>query len=515
MDIRHLSFHVQIAALLLGMLMGSACTPKPVTTIQKSPTHPTTSLVSFDEVLQLLRSRPYDPAHLPLKSIPAADMGSSEMLRDAGRTLDSSADMLPPFRRLLHPNGVCLAGEWIIDRENPYSGLFKAGSRFPLVARLSPSNDAIAPHRLHVMSIGLVGKVFPAQDRRTLVQTANFITQTDIGGYISPKSKILYSDLVLTNAPDVTAVNRGLGLPGFARLGNIFDRVDVMKTERQLYPLAEAYRSGEPTRTPKFMKLTLHPGLETPDEGSGQDVRLEVWQQATPKNPLVYDITVSDRGETVGPDFLRRSRVHWEMAPIGRLVFAEAILSKACDDQIHFQHPAWREDVNDPVSSVRAKNGVAFGQPLVVDQVAIGGELLSPSPVSRVFSELNNITAWPTWLPDHLVSAATESPQAGFYHLTFNFEGQVVQALCKHDTLHNAALSLHCRGTTETAFFFTRPVEQNLTFVLTAIPGGKTQIAWELVLKSKHGGEVRDTLQSRIQRQLVHHFNQLGSVNGG
>ena len=49
------------------------------------------------------------------------------------RTVDSHADLRwgadgKGFRRLIHPNGVCLTGLWEITEETEYSGHFRKGS---------------------------------------------------------------------------------------------------------------------------------------------------------------------------------------------------------------------------------------------------------------------------------------------------------------------------------------------------------------------------------------------------
>jgi hypothetical protein len=58
------------------------------------------------------------------------------------RAVDSDADLRwgpdrRGFRRLLHPNGVCLTGKWQISEPTEYSGYFQAGSEGLLIARYS------------------------------------------------------------------------------------------------------------------------------------------------------------------------------------------------------------------------------------------------------------------------------------------------------------------------------------------------------------------------------------------
>ncbi len=486
-------------------LAGISCTAQRETTSVAAikPADENASSMSFDQVWGILQSNPYDPNHLPVNKVSLAEFRSEKLLADAGRTLDSAADIRAPFHRLIHPNGVCLAVEWIIDKSNSHSGLFRQGSRFPVIVRFSSSGDRVMVEKGRLNSFGFVGKVFPSEDRRMPVRTANFFTQTDLGRFVSPESKVLHSGLAMSNAPGVTAVNQGPDALGFAITGSTFDRVDVMKTQRQLYPLAEAHRSGETTRTPLYMKVALSPALDTPGDGAGQDIRLEIWNHIQKKGPLVYEITLSDDGKVIGPAFLQRSFIRWDPAPIGRIVLTEAVLSAACDNQIHFQHPAWRDSVDDPASTVRKRYGAGFGQPLVKDQIALEGEVTSPKDIKQVFDELNNIEAWPVWVANHLVRSVEANPKEHFYDLTFEVGGELTRSICRHESQPDAAISMSCRNTTDEALFLKSPVQHDLTFLLSPFPDGRTHIHWRLLLKSEKALEAREALQADIERSLV------------
>ena len=120
--------------------------------------------------------------------------GRAHLFRQAvERTVDSNADLRwgpdrKGFRRLLHPNGVCLTGLWEITEETAYSGYFRKGSRALVVGRYSTC--CTETRRGHTRSLSLVGKVFPTTDPNhpQPLHTASFITQEDLGETIPTTS---------------------------------------------------------------------------------------------------------------------------------------------------------------------------------------------------------------------------------------------------------------------------------------------------------------------------------------
>ena len=276
----------------------------------------------------------------------------------AARALDSRADLRwgpdnRGFRRLLHPNGVCLFGRWIIDTPTTYSGYFSEGQEALIVGRYSACCSET--RRGHLRSLSLVGKLFPTTDAHHVdrLSTANFITQEDLGG-----ERTLYiNDAKFRNAPDVTPWRRGLGTPILLLTALAFKLVDREPTIRQLYPIAElGLKSGQPTRAPKFMQLTV--AEQQPRvRGDEIDFRNEVLEQIydpgdpAPRRKLVFNIEVCDGGDTRGLLVQRRSFEGWRR--IGRIEFTEAVASYNGDFVLHFPHPPWRVDPNDPQSVVR------------------------------------------------------------------------------------------------------------------------------------------------------------------
>ena len=275
------------------------------------------------------------------------------------RTLDSGADLRwgadrKGFRRLVHPNGVCLIGQWRIVEETGYSGYFSKGSTALAITRYSTC--CTETRRGRTRSLSMVGKLFPTTDPHHAepLRTANFITQQDIAG----DDTEYVNDAELRNAPDMTISRRGAGAPLLLTIGLVFSRVDKEPGIRQLYPIAELGKpAGTPTRAPEFMRLLVAP--EQPRiAGVDLDFRDEIMAQIfdrgdpVPRRTLTFTIEVTDQGLTTGPAVkLRRTFQDWRA--IGSLVFDNAVISYNGDSVIHFSHPTWREDRNDPATATR------------------------------------------------------------------------------------------------------------------------------------------------------------------
>jgi hypothetical protein len=201
-----------------------------------------------------------------------------------------------------------------------------------------------------------VGKLFPTTDPNHTepLRTASFFTQEDIGG----ERTHYINDAELRNAPNVHVLRRARGVPILLITGLVFQRVDKEPAQRQLYQIAELGKpANEPTRAPRFMRLLVATDQPRID-GDALDFRDEVMAQifdrgdATPKRTLLFDIEVTDEGSTHGPGLSQNvSFNNWKR--IGRLTFDNAVASYNGDFVIHFNHPTWRNDRNDPSTATR------------------------------------------------------------------------------------------------------------------------------------------------------------------
>jgi hypothetical protein len=331
----------------------------------------------FADVQQAIFAQPYqrvwgapDAPALPryqvtLKSLLSGLLhcGRYQFRNAAIRTVDSHADLRwgagqEGYRRLLHPNGIALTGLWQIDADTPYTGYFAKGSHALIVARYSTCCSET--RRGYTRSLSMVGKLFPTTDpdHTEPLRTANFIAQQDIGGDHTD----FINDAEIRNAGDVTALRRGSGLWGFLVTGIVFQSVDKMPAVRQLYPIAELDKpANEHTSAPQFMRLLV--AADQPRiEGDRLDFRDEIMAQIydrgdpAPKRKLVFRIEVTDDGESHGPPVrMRWTFRNWRQ--IGTITLDRAVTSYNADHVLHFNHPTWRRDRNNPKTATRV-NGM-------------------------------------------------------------------------------------------------------------------------------------------------------------
>jgi hypothetical protein len=282
-------------------------------------------------------------------------------LAAAKRVLASDADLRwgpdgKGFRRMLHANAVCMTGVWEVTADTPYTGYFRKGSRGLLIVRYSTC--CTETRRGNTRSLSMIGRIYPTTDpdHAEPLPTASFITQEDIGGENTP----YINDALLRNAPNTTATRRGSGMPILLLTGLVLNIAEKQPTIRQVYQIAELGKPpSEPTRAPEFMQLTVAPGQPV-IPGDDLDFRDEIMAHIydpgdpAPKRKLVFNIETSDTGTTHGlPIKERRDITNWKT--IGTMTFDAAVVSVNGDRVFHVNHPAWREDRNDPATVVKPK----------------------------------------------------------------------------------------------------------------------------------------------------------------
>jgi len=255
--------------------------------------------------------------------------GKNMILKDAERTLQEHADILKPFNKLAHPNGICLKGVWEIHEENRYSGYFKKHSKALIIAR---SSSALSnTHLGEIRSFGFAGKIFPTLDPHKVNQenTANFFLIDDLGGTDAKH----YTDVTLTNEPPVSVNSEVLRNVLYAlELANTFSKVDKNPSIRQLYEISElGEKDHSRIVTPKWMKVEAKAGQTVDAEDFRDELRI------SHNKKLVFIISVANKEDGQG-------KKEWQT--IGTITFDRSVVSTSCDHRLHFHHPKWRSDLN-------------------------------------------------------------------------------------------------------------------------------------------------------------------------
>jgi hypothetical protein len=256
----------------------------------------------------------------------------NKLLNASRRTLSDRSDLLPRFQKLLHPNGICLAGTWRITEETPYTGYFATGSEGLIIARASTALSEVRSDQLR--AFGLAGKIFPTTDpnHAAPLKTANFFTIEDLGG----RDTAHFLDAENTNDIINITIRPSLVFKGPLALtvANAFQTADNASSDetliRQLYPIAELGEADpEAAVAPTWMKIVGAAQTARIDE---VDFRDELAIDNYPDG-ISLDIYVADAGT-------RRGEKEWNY--IGEIHFTDSVASDSCDHRLHFSHPGFR-----------------------------------------------------------------------------------------------------------------------------------------------------------------------------
>ena len=247
---------------------------------------------------------------------------------DAHRTLEDHADLLEPFDKLAHPNGVCLKGIWRIDTPNPYSGYFALGSEALIVARASTALSETK--RGETRAFGMAGKLFATTNPLEEVSwySANFFVIDDLGGTDAE----YYTDVQLTNEPEVSFTSSVFSAFAYGlKVANAFRGADKNSGIRQLYEISSLGEQDQSAVvTPRWMKIEAE---ENQTKFGVGDFRDEFVLHKGEK--LVFFVSVASK--KVGGEQL------WKK--IGTITFDSSVVSGTCDHRLHFHHPKWRDDL--------------------------------------------------------------------------------------------------------------------------------------------------------------------------
>ncbi len=283
--------------------------------------------VSFNSVWNQVASDPLEK--LPHKDVSYFGLykkGKSIIKKDAKRTLNDHSDILAPFKKLAHPNGICFKGKWQIDTQNIYSGYFKKGSQALIIARASSAMSNTK--KGDIRAFGFAGKLFPTLDKDKIISehSANFFLIDDLGGTRAD----YYTDVELTNEPSVSMNSEVIKNMLYAlEVSHQFEKADKHSTIRQLYEISEL-GTDEQIITPKWMKIEAKNAPKVDAKDFRDELKIE------DENTLTFNIYVANK-------IVDKKKV-WEK--IGTINLDSSVVSFSCDRRLHFHHPKWRDDLN-------------------------------------------------------------------------------------------------------------------------------------------------------------------------
>lgn len=279
---------------------------------------------SFGEVWEQVKSDPYRNPQNEVSFYSLFGWGVDKIARAANRTLNDHSDLLPSFKKLAHPNGICLAGTWEVNVENPYTGYFKKGSLGYIVARASTALSNTKRGRTR--AFGFAGKVFPAESMDEIVRTGNFFTAEDLGGTNAKH----FTDVELTNEPPVSKTFEVFKYLSYGlKLASTFGNADVNPGVRPLHEISELglHPNADPV-TPGWMKIQAQQG-QSVDEIDFRD-ELDI---SNYHGELVFNVFVSSQESDA-------ESKRW--MKIGVIRFTDSVVSDSCDHRLHFHHPQIR-----------------------------------------------------------------------------------------------------------------------------------------------------------------------------
>ena len=245
--------------------------------------------------------------------------GINLLAKSAQRTVSERVDIYPRIDKLLHPNGVCLLGEWVGMSELGYSGYYQKGMRGLLVARVSTATSSTEVGEKR--GFGIVLKLFPTLNPQKEVRTAQLFTLDVLSG--TRRSSVFGS--ALTNSPK-------MGLPGLdlikmmPTVSKALGSADKDLLYRPTYEMAEAGSPlGANVHYPSFVKIV------TKGKATGEkDFRNELDIKKHHPQGLVFEVY----GNEMTSNFVGEG---WEK--VAELRFKESVVSYGCDKQVHFPHP--------------------------------------------------------------------------------------------------------------------------------------------------------------------------------
>jgi hypothetical protein len=262
----------------------------------------------------------YRSGQIPQYPVSFKSLKAKVLSDDSKRTLVERADYYERLEKLVHPNGICVVGDWNISKDSAYSGYFSKGAKGHFIGRISTALEETT--RAGNRGFGFAGKIFPTTNPNAKVLTTNFFTIDVLSG--TPAQRFL--DVSLTNSPPI--------IPSFDIIGELakiipaFLKADSQPTFRPVTQIARTNAAGE-IKSPIYMRLSPQTNIRKNNQIDFRRELFEAMQQNGEKLQFNIDVsdTTSDRNISEG----------WQN--LGEITLNRAMVTYGCDRRLHFSHP--------------------------------------------------------------------------------------------------------------------------------------------------------------------------------
>ncbi len=298
----------------------------------------------YDELKSEVFSDPY--SQRPTYNVTRKPFGKpgnkpENHLRTAARRTLKSAQDLYDFengQKLLQANGICFAGQWVMDQPSRYSGLFSYGTISPAIVRASVALSGV--QRKDKRAFGMAVKLLP--DSLGDAASLNLFVLNSMGGVVTDHTL----SLVMDNQPPLGRIPRFSDIRTVLRMKKDLEAADrehlseyassdaqKIKPNATFRPVTHlaGFQSGDEPNTvisPQWIRFTAI----TTERVDKDDFRDELSLNHYEKGRIEYQIDVAaDHGG-------KKSSARWDA--VGRLILTESIVSRTCDSRLHFQHPS-------------------------------------------------------------------------------------------------------------------------------------------------------------------------------
>ncbi len=305
-----------------------------------TPAHAQNPMLTFEQVWSAVSTESEsnhlypENSTLPKREVTLKDLATQPLTiyQSAKESLKDTGDLYPTrTKKLIRPNGICLAGTWKINAKTPYTGYFATGAQARIIARASVANNLTT--RKNYRSFGLAGKLFPKGSEAS--PSANFFLIDDNAGTLADH----FTDVDLLTEANLsdeslfweTVQSWSIDLIRFLlTVKDAQKKADAHAEYRQLYPLS---RAGlvDPAKaiTPGFMRLSY---TRLVSQVTRDDFREELRDSNYPEPyKLQFDIFVAKDKKSDSKN----------NTSIGTISFNESVVSDHCDERLRFTHPVW------------------------------------------------------------------------------------------------------------------------------------------------------------------------------